>query len=80
MEKVTINIQIEGGYITITDNLGNESTHDFDPDIIISDQVGTYVADHMEEFSIHNEILAEGSENADYVDGYFEDDDEDFDD
>ena len=80
MEKVTLNVTIEHGIVTITDNIGNESSNDLDPDVGISDQVGTLVADHIEEFQIHKEIFAEGSENADYVDGYFDDDDDDFDD
>lgn len=80
MDRVSINILIEDGIITINDNLGNESTHDFDPDIAISDQIGTYVADHIEDNKIYDEIISEGIANQDYVDGYYDDDDDDFDD
>lgn len=80
MEKIIITTTIEDGTITITDNLGNKSVNDLDPEITISDQVGTYVADHIEEYNIYSEIISEGNENADYNDGYFDDDDEDFDD
>lgn len=80
MEKVIITITIEDGTVGITDNLGNKSLNDFDPDVTISDQIGTYVADHIEEYQIHKEIISEGNENADYNDGYFDDDDDDFDD
>jgi hypothetical protein len=80
MEKIIITTTIEDGIVTITDNLGNKSSNDFDPEITISDQIGTFIADHIEEFNIHDEIISEGAENADYNDGYFDDDDDDFDD
>lgn len=76
MDKVTINIVIEDGVITITDNMGNESTNSFDPEVTISDQLGTYVAEHIENNNIYSEIIAEGIENSDYI----EDEDDDSDD
>ncbi len=67
MEKVTINITIEDGVIIINDNLGNESTNNFDPEVTISDQIGTYVAEHIENNNVYSEIIAEGIENSDYI-------------
>ena len=76
MDRITINITIEDGIISIRDNMGNESNNDFDPDCTIADQIGTYVADHIEANQLYQEIINEGIENADYMD----DDDDDFDD
>lgn len=78
MEKVTINITIEDGVIIINDNLGNESTNNFDPEVTISDQIGTYVAEHIENNNIYQEIIAEGIENSDYIED--EEDSDDWDD
>lgn len=73
MRNVNINISIEDGIVVITDNLGNTSSNDLDPEITISDQIGTYVTDHIENHNIYSKILSEGIENADYMD------DDDFD-
>ena len=73
MNKVSINITIEDGIIIISDNFNNTTTNDFDPDVTISDQIGTYVADHIESTGLYSEIISEGIDNADY------NDDEEFD-
>lgn len=84
MEKVSINITIEEGVIEITDNFGNKSCNDFDPDVLISDQIGTYVVEHIETYKLYDDIIAEGYDNADLNDdenddGYCIIDEEDFD-
>lgn len=68
MNKVSINITIEDGIIIISDNFNNTTTNDFDPDVTISDQIGTYVADHIESTGLYSEIISEGIDNADYID------------
>lgn len=68
MKNVTINIIIEDGVVIINDNLGNTSSQDLDPEITISDQIGTYVTDHIENNNVYSEILSEGIDNADYMD------------
>lgn len=68
MEKIVITVTIENGIVEITDNLGNTSNNDLDPDIMISDQIGTYVTDFVENNNIYADIIEEGVENEDYLD------------